>query len=117
MDGLDLTVWPCHPKRSWQRALAHRCAGLPVDDADAEALAKWDSHPATLNYDQSLSGMVSKSMLLRQEQKVIGAVLDAATSVLDTDEVVGTDELARRAQLCTHNRNPQGRGNKQPRGA
>ena len=96
MDGLDLTVWPCHPKGSWQRALAHRCAGLPVDDADAEALAKWDSHPATLNYDQSISGMVSKSMLLRQEQKVIGAVIDAATTVLDLHEVVGTHELARR---------------------
>src|SRR5699024_10308508 len=48
------------------------------------------------NYDQSISGMVSKSMLLRQEQKVIGAVIDAATTVLDTEEVVGTDELARR---------------------
>lgn len=96
MDGLDLTVWPCHPHGSWQRALAHRCAGLPVDDADAEALAKWDNHPATLTWTQVRDGVVSKNALLREEQRVIGAVIDAATTVLSPSEVVGTYALARR---------------------
>jgi len=36
MDGLDLNVWPCHPHGSWQRALAHKAMGLPVDDEDAK---------------------------------------------------------------------------------
>lgn len=96
MDGLDLTVWPCHPHGSWQRALAHRCAGLPIDDADAEALAAWDNHPSTLTWSQTMDGVVSKNMLIRQEQQVIGAVIDAATTVLDIYEVVGSRELARR---------------------
>lgn len=96
MDGLDLTAWPCHPHGSWQRALAHRCAGLPVDDADAEALAKWDNHPAMLTPAEYKSGVVSKNALLREEQRVIGTVIDAATTVLDVNEGVGSYALARR---------------------
>lgn len=96
MDGLDLTVWPCHPLGSWQRALLHQSLGLPVDDADAAALAKWDRHPATLTWTQCMNGVVSKYTLLHQEQRVIGAVIDAATTVLSPSEVVGSRELARR---------------------
>lgn len=44
MECLGLNMWPCHPRGSWQRALAHQAAGLPVDDVDAAALAVWDRH-------------------------------------------------------------------------
>lgn len=96
MDGLDLTMWPCHPRGSWQRALLHQGLGLPVDDDDAKALAAWDSHPATVKPPQTTSGVVTKAMLLQQERRVQGVVIDAATSVLSTKEVVDADELARR---------------------
>lgn len=96
MDGLDLTMWPCHPHGSWQRALLHQSLGLPVDDADAAALAKWDRHPVTLTWTQCRNGDVSKYTLLHQDERVIGAVIDAATTVLNTSEVVGSHELARR---------------------
>lgn len=96
MEGLDLTVWPCHPQGSWQRALLHQSLGLPVDDADSAALAKWDRHPVTLTWTQCMNGVVSKYTLLHEEQRVIGAVIDAATTVLNPSEVVGSRELARR---------------------
>lgn len=81
---------------SWQRALLHQSLGLPVDDADAKALAKWDRNPVTLTWTQCMNGVVSKYTLLHQEQRVIGAVTDAATTVLSPSEVVGSRELARR---------------------
>ena len=96
MDGLDLTMWPCHPHGSWQRALLHQSLGLSVDDADAKALAEWDRHPATTSRDQSSNGVMSKYTLLRGQVRTIGAVIDAATAVLAPSEVVGAHELARR---------------------
>ncbi|GEM_PF-1625855 len=96
MNELDLTLWPYHPHGSWQRALLHQSLGLPVDDADTQALARWDWHPVTLTAGDYKSGVVSKTALLRQQLRVTGAVIDAATAVLDTSEVVGSHELARR---------------------
>ncbi|CAB0525987.1 hypothetical protein FRC0485_02327 [Corynebacterium diphtheriae] len=93
MDGLDLTVWPCHPHGSWQRALLHQSLGLPVDDADAAALAKWDRHPAV----QTKSGdLPSKRDLLRQLDAERLAVIEAACAAIEPGEVVGCWELARR---------------------
>lgn len=103
MDGLDLTVWPCHPQGSWQRALLHQSLGLPVDDADAKALAKWDRHPAKGDGD-GLTGrkchgradLPSKRELLRQLNAEREAVINAAHAAIEPGGVVGCWELARR---------------------
>ena len=70
-------------------------------------MAAWDNHPSTLTWSQTMDGVISKNRLLRQEQQVIGAVIDAATSVLNPSEVVGTYKLARRiaGMLGVPNRN------------
>lgn len=103
MDGLDLTMWPCHPHGSWQRALLHQSLGLPVDDADAAGLAKWDRHPVNGSGD-GLTGrrshgradLPSKRELLRQLAAEREAVIGAAHAAIEPGEVVGCWELARR---------------------
>lgn len=87
MDGLDLKVWPCHPHGSWQRALAHQAAGLPVDDADAKALAVWDKKG---------KNALGKKALIKKHRKYVAYVVAAARSHIGPREVVGCRELARR---------------------
>lgn len=87
MDGLDLKVWPCHPHGSWQRALAHQAVGLPVDDADAKALAVWDKEGKTAHVKQSL---------IKKHRKYVAHVAAAARELIEPGEVVGCYELARR---------------------
>lgn len=102
MDGLDLTVWPCHPQGSWQRALLHQSLGLPVDDADAEALATWDRHMTvktkgvTGRRSHGRADLPSKKELLRQLAAEREAVIGAASAAIEPGEVVGCWELARR---------------------
>ena len=87
MDGLDLKVWPCHPHGSWQRALAHKAMGLPVDDADAKALAAWDKEGKNAHVKQSL---------IKQHRQYVARVAAAARGHIEPREVVGCFELARR---------------------
>lgn len=87
MDGLDLKVWPCHPHVSWQRALAHKAMGLPVDDADAKALAAWDKEGKNAHVKQSL---------IKQHRKYVARVAAAARGHIEPREVVGCFQLARR---------------------
>lgn len=94
MDGLDLTVWPCHPVGSWQRALQFQAAGLPVEPADAKALAAWDSNPA---YPQiSRPHAPCKLELINDHRATVLAVVTAACKAIAPGEVVGSRELARR---------------------
>lgn len=103
MDGLDLTLWPCHPHGSWQRALLHQSLGLPVDDADAKALAKWDRH-MTMRTEGGVrrwqshgrADLPTKRELLRQLAAEREAVIGAAHAAIEPGEVVGCWELARR---------------------
>ena len=83
MDGLDLTVWPCHPVGSWQRALAHQANGLEVEQADARALAVWDKSTEKMG------------LILRHNAKV-AKVVDAAIASIEPGEVIGSWELSRR---------------------
>lgn len=87
MDGLDLKVWPCHPHGSWQRALAHKAMGLPVDDEDAKALAAWDKEGKNAHVKQSR---------IKQHRKYVARVAAAARGHIEPREVVGCFELARR---------------------
>lgn len=87
MDGLDLKVWPCHPHGSWQRALAHKAVGLPVDDADAKALAVWDKEAKTA---------LGKKALIKKHRQYVAYVVAAARGHIEPREVVGCRELARR---------------------
>ena len=87
MDGLDLKVWPCHPHGSWQRALAHKAVGLPVDDADAKALAAWDKEGKNAHVKQSR---------IKQHRQCVAHVAAAARELIEPGEVVGCYELARR---------------------
>lgn len=87
MDGLDLKVWPCHPHGSWQRALAHQAMKLPVDDADAKALAAWDKEAKTA---------LGKRSLIKQHRQYVARVAAAARGHIEPREVVGCRELARR---------------------
>lgn len=87
MDGLDLNVWPCHPHGSWQRALAHKAMGLPVDDEDAKALAAWDKEGKNAHVKQSL---------IKQHRQYVARVAAAARSHIEPQEVVGCFQLARR---------------------
>ena len=87
MDGLDLNVWPCHPHGSWQRALAHKAMGLPVDDEDAKALAAWDKEGKNAHVKQSR---------IKQHRQYMARVAAAARSHIEPREVVGCFELARR---------------------
>lgn len=87
MDGLDLKVWPCHPHGSWQRALAHKAMGLPVDDEDAKALAAWDKEGKNAHVKQSR---------IKQHRQYMARVAAAARSHIGPREVVGCFELARR---------------------
>ncbi len=96
MDGLDLTVWPCHPVGSWQRALAHQAAGLPVDGADAEALAKWDRHPANPRPVARANDPRCKTDHIREHNDVVAAVVDAARGAIEPGEVVGCWALSSR---------------------
>lgn len=102
MDGLDLTMWPCHPHGSWQRALLHQSLGLPVDDADAKALAKWDRHPVVKTsgvrrwQSHGRADLPSKRELLLQLAAEREAVINAAHAAIEPGEVVGCWELARR---------------------
>ena len=95
MTGLDLTVWPCHPPGSWQRALAYQVAGLPVEDADARALAAWDRRPVT-GEASTAPGLASKYTMLRQQRGIQKAVASAIVGAIEPGEVVGSFELARR---------------------
>ena len=85
MDGLDLKVWPCHPHGSWQRALAHKAVGLPVDDADAKALAAWDKEGKNAHVKQSR---------IKQHRQCVAHVAAAARELIEPGEVVGCYELA-----------------------
>lgn len=104
MDGLDLTIWPCHPHGTWQRALLHQSLGLPVDDADAKALAKWDRHMPMKTSGRGVprwqshgrADLPSKRTLLRQLAAEREAVINAAHAAIEPGEVVGCWELARR---------------------
>lgn len=102
MDRLDLTVWPCHPLGSWQRALLHQSLGLPVDDTDAAALAKWDRHPVVKTsgvrrwQSHGRGDLPSKMELLRQLDAEREAVINAAHAAIEPGEVVGCWELAHR---------------------
>lgn len=103
MDGLDLTMWPCHPHGSWQRALLHQSLGLPVDDADAKALARWDRHMTvktiggvTGRRTHGRADLPSKKELLRRLDAEREAVIDAAHAAIEPGEVVGCWELAHR---------------------
>ena len=87
MDGLDLKVWPCHPHGSWQRALAHKAMGLPVDDEDAKALAAWDKEGKNAHVKQSR---------IKQHRQCVAHVAAAARELIEPGEVVGCYELARR---------------------
>lgn len=87
MDGLDLKVWPCHPHGSWQRALAHKAMGLPVDDEDAKALAAWDKEGKNAHVKQSR---------IKQHRQYVARVAAAARSHIGPREVVGCRELSRR---------------------
>lgn len=87
MDGLDLNVWPCHPHGSWQRALAHKAMGLPVDDEDAKALAAWDKEGKNAHVKQSR---------IKQHRQYMARVAAAARSHIGPREVVACRELARR---------------------
>lgn len=87
MDGLDLNVWPCHPHGSWQRALAHKAMGLPVDDEDAKALAAWDKEGKNAH---------GKKALIEKHTKYVAYVTAAARGHIEPREVVGCFELARR---------------------
>lgn len=87
MDGLDLKVWPCHPHGSWQRALAHQAMKLPVDDADAKALAAWDKEG---------KNALGKQSLIKKHRQYVAHVVAAARELIKPGEVVGCYELARR---------------------
>ena len=87
MDGLDLNVWPCHPHGSWQRALAHKAMGLPVDDEDAKALAAWDKEGKNAH---------GKKALIEKHNEYVAHVTAAARGHIEPREVVGCFQLARR---------------------
>ena len=91
MDGLDLKVWPCHPHGSWQRALAHKAMGLPVDDDDAKALAAWDKEGKNAHVKQSR---------IKQHRQYVARVAAAARGHIGPREVVGCREISRRVAVA-----------------
>lgn len=83
--GLDLTVWPCHPVGTWQRALTYRAAGLIPEQDDARALEQWSQHTDYVRRRACVT-----------LYKTTTAVRRAAVAALEPGEVVGADKLARR---------------------
>lgn len=93
---LDLNVWPCHPHGTWQRALAHYAAGLPLDAADAKALDEWDRHPLRVIGPHRHNRLPFKADVIRRDNRINHAVLTTAFSVIEPGEVLGRQELTRR---------------------